>query len=337
MGGLARKATIINDLINAGKDPIIVDSGNLFFPKNIIDPGVTMEASIINAEIIRKSFNEMGCDAFSPGSKDFAAGLDFLLEQYGKSKFPFISCNIYDMNKELLFKPYVIRKSKGKKIGIIGLSSPFELENIIVENPIVSLERVINQINNKVDFILLLFNGVQKDLNELYKLELPIDMILNSGRNTRSSDGGSKIPTFIAGDKGKVLYEFEINIIDNELPYVDVAWCENTITRVSERLNKMKRGDETADLYELYKNDEKTMLRIKKYESQIDRANQLQENAINSINFKKIELNKLIFDQTDILKIVDEGKLKIKELGIPLLPSDDHHHHHHHDHHHHDH
>mgnify|MGYP006879270946 CR=1 FL=1 len=54
--------------------------GNLFFKKDVIDPGVPMETSIINSEIILNSFNAMGCTAFSPGEFDFAGGLNHLLE-----------------------------------------------------------------------------------------------------------------------------------------------------------------------------------------------------------------------------------------------------------------
>ena len=335
MGGLARKATVIENLINNNEDPIIVDAGDLYFKKNIIDPGITLDAAMINANIITESFNAMGCDAFSPGSKDFAGGLEFLLNQYRKSNFPYVSCNLYGLDQELLFQPYIIKESKGNKIAIIGLTSAFDTNELIIENPIDALEKNIEKIGNSVDFILLLFNASQADLNLLYNKNLPVDMILSSKGRTRSSDGGSKIPTYMAGDKGKILYKFKINIVDKVLPIVDVAWCENTINRITDRLNKMKQGQENVDLYKLYKNDQKTITRIKNYEKQIDRASQMLENSINSLEFDKIELNQNIFDRTDILKIVDKGKLEIKEIAGPMLdtqgrlPGDPHHGHNH--------
>ncbi len=334
MGGLARKATIIEQLISNNQKPIIVDAGDLFFKKDNYDPGVTLDAAMINAEIIRESFNTIGCDAFSPGQKDFAAGLDFLLDQEDKSNFPYISCNIYDSSDNLLFDPYKIRKIKDKNIGILGLSSIFTSDKVVVKDPIDSIGKYIDELNDKVDFILLLFNATQIDLNRLYNKNLEIDMILSSKGRTRSSDGGSKIPTYMAGDRGKILYKFMINMVDDELPYVDVAWCQNTIKRASSRLDKMKQGQIDVDLYEMYKSDQKTINRIKNYENQIDKANQMLENSINSLIFEKIELDKNIIDRTDILKIVDKGKLKIKDLNLPPMPlhNHDHHHHHGHDH-----
>ena len=52
LGGLARKATIIDELKEKGKVPIILDAGNLFFKKKALDPGITTESAIINSEII---------------------------------------------------------------------------------------------------------------------------------------------------------------------------------------------------------------------------------------------------------------------------------------------
>ena len=50
------------------------------------------------AEIIRDAYNVIGCNAFNVGEKDFAAGLDFLLNLEKASNFPFISSNIYKNN-----------------------------------------------------------------------------------------------------------------------------------------------------------------------------------------------------------------------------------------------
>ena len=53
-----------------------MDAGNLFFKKDQLSPGVTTEIASVTADIILEAFNEIGCDAFSPGSQDFALGLD---------------------------------------------------------------------------------------------------------------------------------------------------------------------------------------------------------------------------------------------------------------------
>ena len=88
LGGLARKATILDQSSSEVENFYVVDAGNLFFKKSEIDEGVTMEAAKINAQIILDSFNAMGCNAFSPGEFDFAGGLDYLLSLENQAEFP---------------------------------------------------------------------------------------------------------------------------------------------------------------------------------------------------------------------------------------------------------
>ena len=85
-----------------------------------------------------------------------------------------------------------------------------------------SLQKV-KEVNNKSDVVILLFNATQQDLTKLYSSDLELDMILSSRGRTRSSDGGAQIPTYIAGDRGKILYKFELNFVDKTLPFTDLA------------------------------------------------------------------------------------------------------------------
>ena len=58
----------MNNSIDQGFNTLIFDAGNLFFKKNSIDPGVSLDVAKENARTIVKSFNYISCDAFSPGS-----------------------------------------------------------------------------------------------------------------------------------------------------------------------------------------------------------------------------------------------------------------------------
>ena len=43
LGGLARKATILDQISQTYKDAYIVDAGNLFFKKSEVEKGITLE------------------------------------------------------------------------------------------------------------------------------------------------------------------------------------------------------------------------------------------------------------------------------------------------------
>jgi len=317
LGGLARKATILSEYNTSElNDVFVVDAGDLFFKKNIIEPGISKEIAIINANIILESFNKMGCTAFSPGSKDFAAGKEFILEKYKDANFPFISSNIYDKEtNELLFKPYIIENTNGKRIAFIGLSSLFQSNEIEVKNPVDALKSILEEVVPISDVRILLFSSNDND-SKIVKKEFSEDiaLIIRSHYKGLSFDGGSETPTYGVGDKGKLLYKFQLEIEDASLPYTDIAWCTKTITDKTKRLEDMKKGNMLIDLRVLFKDNPKQLAKVIKFENQIEEANQRLGNAINKITFEKLELSKQVASRIDILKIVDEGKIKIKEI-----------------------
>ena len=318
MGGLARKATIltehkVNELNN---NTFVVDAGDLFFSKNILEPGVSREVAIVNANIILESFNKMGCTVFSPGSKDFAAGKDFIVDAYSQATFPFISSNIYNKEtNELFFDPYIIKNTNGKKVAFIGLSSNFQAKGVDVKDPAVALKTILEEVVPISDVRILLFSSNDNDIKNIRdKYSDKIALIIRSHYKARSFDGGTGTPTYGVGEKGKLLYKFDFDIQDNLSPYTDIAWCTRTIEDKTRRLDNMKKGNMLVDLKVLFKDDSLQLSKIIKFENQIEAANQKLENAINTITFEKIELGKTVSGRIDILKIVDDGKLKIQEI-----------------------
>ena len=141
LGGLARKATIIDQIKQEGVNPIIVDAGNLFFKNTQRTIGLNNEIGKINAETIVNSFNILGCDAFSVGANDLSDGLNYLLKLKNDSKFPFISANIVDKSNRIIFDPYVIVE-RDVKIGFIGLASAFSHSEVSVLDPLDALSNI---------------------------------------------------------------------------------------------------------------------------------------------------------------------------------------------------
>jgi 2',3'-cyclic-nucleotide 2'-phosphodiesterase (5'-nucleotidase family) len=284
-----------------------------------LTPGVTTEIASVTADIILNAFNEIGCDAFSPGSQDFALGLDFLLKMEKNANFPFISANIKDIMGNPLFRPYQVVSKGGVSLGFIGLASQFTHPDLLIDDPIETLKGIIDEVANQVDLVVLLFNSDEKDILELHRSDFPVDMVYRSKSRKRSNDGGSKdIPVYSAGDRGKYLYDVTVSINDKSVKFIDITAQENTLQNSTQRLERMlDNKPEGTDLKVLFKDDPQTLARVTNYERQIDQANYALENAINSFTLKRHELNKTIMDKPEILKIIDEGKFKINEFSAP--------------------
>ena len=322
LGGLARKATIVDNAKVDSESVLIFDAGNLFFKKKTLTE-MELEEKQINAKCINDSYNLIGCNAFTPGEQDFAAGLNFLLSLKEKSNYPFISCNIKDKQGSLIFEPYIIIDADDLKIGVIGLSSIYSNPDIVIDNPISSLENYIYDLEMKTDLIILLFHGSEPDLKRLEaskinSIDSPIDLIIQSKNTKRSTNGGeNNIPTFSCGKRGKYLYQFDINILDLNKDIVDLSSYEGKIKVADRRLNRLKKGNFIDPLENIYKDDPKTLNLISSLRSQIDKAQDQIDNTINVITHKEIPLDKNIVDRPDILKIIDLSKEKINKNIAP--------------------
>jgi len=315
LGGLARKSAILNQAKENNNIFFIVDAGDLFFKKNTINPGIPTDLAKINAETIVSSFNRIGCDAFNVGEKDFALGLDYLNELKDNSEFPYISANIKNASGSYMFNPYKIVERNGLKLGIIGLSSIFMHENVQVDDPIESLKKIVDFVDAQSDFVVLLFNATDADLNKFHRENLAVDFVIQSKSKRKSNDGGKKeIPVYSCGDRGKYLYEFDFvyNELNNE--FVDIPLHESIIKLMDRKIKNLSKNDnQTTNTEVKIENNRK---KLANFSSQKRDAQSKIATAENKILVNKIALDKTIIDDPEILKIVDAGIIK-KNLIAP--------------------
>jgi len=275
----------------------------------------------MTAEIIVSTFNEIGCHAFSPGSKDFAAGLKFIQKMQMLANYPFISANILDINGNRLFDPYIIADVEGVSVGIIGLASNFIHSDIYIQDPIEALNELVDEVSSQSDVLVLMFDSEEADIIKMQASGLPIDLVIRSKSKTRSQDGGRRdVPSYSCGDRGKYLYQFDLTVSDPNEQFIDLAVYENQKSQAEKKLNKMRKGNLVTDLRNVYKDDPPSLKKIETYESQIQSAKDALKNTVNSIKMSKHELGKIVTDRPDILQIVDDGKTEIEKLFGPLLP-----------------
>ena len=336
LGGLARKASVIDEIKTKHDNVLVLDAGNLFFKNNKVT-NADSEYFKMTAEIIRDAYNVIGCNAFNVGEKDFAAGLDFLLSLEKASNFPFISSNIYKNNGTQLFKSYEIIELNGRKTAVIGLTSFFNSSEVNIKEPISVLDQVIKEIDSKymVDFKILLFHSNAADISKFHMRNFDIDLVIQSKVHKLASDGGkNKTPVFSCGSRGKYIYNFDLNVNQFESDIIDLSSHEKQISLAEKKLSRMQKGNSDIPLETMYADDNKKLEDIRKLNYTLSNSKDIINNAVNYLKFEKIELNKKIADRPDILKIVDNGKAKIEEVvgPQPVIPHHNHSHPHSHSH-----
>ena len=150
-GGMAQRASIINEIRKKEKNVLLFDAGDIFQG--------TPYFNYYGGEIEFKLMSEMKYDAATLGNHDFDNGLDGLKKQLKHASFPFITSN-YDFKKTILrdkFKSYKVFEKQGVKIGVFGLG--IKLDGLVPKqlyketkyiDPILVANKVSDKLKNKL-------------------------------------------------------------------------------------------------------------------------------------------------------------------------------------------
>jgi 5'-nucleotidase len=97
----------------------------------ILDSGDFMQGPPISSFFEGAStvevFNEIGVDGVAVGNHEFDYGQDALQQRIAEADFPFLAANIVDEDTGRAprgFRPYVVERLRGVKVGVIGLGNP---------------------------------------------------------------------------------------------------------------------------------------------------------------------------------------------------------------------
>ncbi|WP_224490759.1 bifunctional metallophosphatase/5'-nucleotidase [Robertkochia flava] len=115
MGGVARRASLIEQIRNENPNTLLLDAGDIFQG--------TPYFNFYGGEIEFKLMSKLGYDAATIGNHDFDNGIEGLYAQMPNAKFSFVSAN-YDFSNTVmngLVKPYQIFERDEVKIGVFGL------------------------------------------------------------------------------------------------------------------------------------------------------------------------------------------------------------------------
>jgi len=142
LGGVARRATLIDRIRSNNEHVLLLDSGDIFQG--------TPYFNVFKGEIEFKAMSAMRYDVTTIGNHDFDNGVDGLVRMLPHADFEWVSAN-YDASNtglESRVRPYVIREVGDVRIGIFGLGIDFEglvlpslHEGVSYEDPVLAARR----------------------------------------------------------------------------------------------------------------------------------------------------------------------------------------------------
>lgn len=149
LGGVARRAALINKIRKEQKNVLLLDAGDIFQG--------TPYFNLFGGELEMKLMSDMGYDAATIGNHDFDNGLEGFHKQLPHASFPILVSN-YDFSNTILHKstkPYHIFRKGDLKIGVFGLG--IELQGLverksygetIYQDPIKRANEIASQLKN---------------------------------------------------------------------------------------------------------------------------------------------------------------------------------------------
>jgi 5'-nucleotidase len=142
LGGIAQRATVINNVRKQEANVLLLDAGDIFQG--------TPYFNIYKGEPEIKAMSMLGYDASTIGNHDFDAGLQNFANQLQHATFAIVNCNynFTGSSMEHKAKPYIVIKKGKIKIGITGVGIELKglvpdslTEGITYNDPVASLEK----------------------------------------------------------------------------------------------------------------------------------------------------------------------------------------------------
>ena len=194
MGGIAARATLIEQIRKEEEHVVLLDAGDIFQG--------TPYFNLYKGEPEIKAMSMLGYDATTIGNHDFDAGMENLATQLTKhANFPMVVSN-YDFTStpmEFITKPFTVFKKGRIKIGVFGIG--IEGKGLIPDNlfgktiyldPVQRANQVANELkqNEKCDMIICLshlgnrYNSNKVSDEVLAKETTNIDLIIGGHSHT---------------------------------------------------------------------------------------------------------------------------------------------------------
>lgn len=280
-----------------------------------------MEQSKLRAETLIKGFEIIGCSAVNIGSKDFAAGVDFLMQLRESAQFPFVSSNIVSETGDLLFQPYVVVERAPFSFGVTGVATllPPDVESIALLDVETSVNEVLAQLQDKSDFQIVLFNGTYEEA-QFYRPKFASAHYMFISGDTHNPVGRMKNPAagprmYRLGKQGKSLAMLTLSVENPELTLSDITELKLKEDFIQRQLERMNREDPSKSLEELYADQPKVLGRIVQIREALAETHHELAGVVNSSRFDFPPMDKSLDDDPKLLSLITPTLTACDELA----------------------
>ncbi len=256
------------DLVEAkNPDALYVDAGDAVQGANL----VTLSKGMAAIDVLEG----LELDAMVLGNHEFDYGQEQLAKLVEKSegKFPMLACNVLDKTGKPVYKPYVIKEAKGKKIAFVGFatpettfkSHPKNTENLTFEDPVEAGKKIVKELEGKADILVGICHlGDEKLEQDWTSIKLaknvPEFKVLVDGHSHKVYEGGKLVNGVMivqAGEHTKNVGYVTIDPSDLTKPATSALFTKkdsafiNEDQKVAAIVDKIKKDNEIIEAEEI--------------------------------------------------------------------------------------
>jgi 2',3'-cyclic-nucleotide 2'-phosphodiesterase (5'-nucleotidase family) len=217
LGGLARRAAMIEQICGDGRPALLVDAGNLM--------GDPTQDTLAQSGFVAAQTAAMGYSAVGVGPYEIGHGIDAVQQLSLESGLEFVSANL-KIGDEHPFAPWTVVERGGVRFGLISVLDPYfdrapyneKTTGLRIEDPVAALKRELPMLREKADVVVLLANmkdstgtvNILRALEEGPTIELVVEgMVTRQYKNPRQL-GQSFV--LAANNRGKYLGQLDLTI-----------------------------------------------------------------------------------------------------------------------------
>jgi hypothetical protein len=263
LGGLARRATFVEQVRQERKGALLVDTGDLLFSYSGIHGPNAKKMGQLRADLYMKTYNLMSYDAFTPGELDLAFGVEEIIRMRKQARFPFLLANLIEVStNQPVFSPYIVKNIRGLQVGLIGLISnqlslggpADEKGKYRLTDPLATGRKWVAELRKKNCQVIVVVAHMDAEEQEKLAQAVPgIHFILNGHYTHYQLDpftvNGTKI--FMAGSRGESMGQVDFFMEKKEL---------HARYRLMPLTPKYPDHPETNEMLRQYKNSLQTLL-----------------------------------------------------------------------------
>jgi len=258
LGGIARRATVIDRARAEADATLVLDAGDVFIPRGINlvgnrvpDPGEIER----RARLLAGAYGRIGTTALLPGERDLALGLPLLRRLAKKAGIPLLASNLYGRDGKRLFDADKIVDAAGVKIGVFGVTmvpapddtAASKTAGIEARDPVAAARDEVTSLRARGARIIvaLVHVGDGETNRKLVKAVPGIDWAVlgHSGMTLEPPEKVGGAHMLEATTKGKNVGRLDLHVVDDKLTFTDRGERGEVETILADHRNQLTEYD----------------------------------------------------------------------------------------------